>query len=48
MGEAYAASAAVRARTTEAFMLILLIVEKLGLNELSGRVIRYCIGVGGC
>lgn len=47
MGEAYAASAAVRARTTEAFMMILLSVERLELSE-RARLIKCCIGVGGC
>lgn len=47
MGEAYAASAAVRARTTEVFMMILLSVERLELSERTRCSIR-CIGVGDC
>lgn len=47
MGEAYAASAAVRARTTEVFMMISLSVEGLDLDERT-RLIRRCIRVVGC
>lgn len=47
MGEAYAASAAVRARTTEAFMMILLDVEGLELSERTRCLIR-CVEVGCC
>lgn len=48
MGEAYAASAAVRARTTEAFMMILFSVEVLDLSEVTRCMIRRCIELRGC
>lgn len=48
MGEAYAASAAVRARTTEAFMMILFSVEVLDLSEVTRCMIRRCIELRCC